>query len=49
MPTVALLSRVTAEEGKGEKLIAAFKPVFELAHCHGGNITAPCNAPESAT
>jgi (4S)-4-hydroxy-5-phosphonooxypentane-2,3-dione isomerase len=30
MPKVALLSRVKAKEGKGEELIAAFQPVFEL-------------------
>ena len=30
MPKVALLSRVKAKEGKGEELIAAFHPVFEL-------------------
>jgi (4S)-4-hydroxy-5-phosphonooxypentane-2,3-dione isomerase len=38
MPKVALLSRVKAKEGKGEELIAAFQPVFELAEDEPGTL-----------
>lgn len=38
MPKVALLSRVKAKEGKGEELIAAFQPVFELAGKEPGTL-----------
>jgi quinol monooxygenase YgiN len=38
MPKVALLSRVKAKEGKGEELIAAFQPVFELVNKEPGTL-----------
>ena len=38
MPTVALLSRVKAKDGKGEELIAAFQPAFELAGKEPGTL-----------
>jgi len=38
MPKVALLSRVKAKEGKGEELIAAFQPVFELVEDEPGTL-----------
>jgi (4S)-4-hydroxy-5-phosphonooxypentane-2,3-dione isomerase len=38
MPKVALLSRVKAKEGRGEELIAAFLPVFELVEEEPGTL-----------
>jgi (4S)-4-hydroxy-5-phosphonooxypentane-2,3-dione isomerase len=38
MPKVALLSRVKAEEGKGEELIAVSHPVFELVEKEPGTL-----------
>jgi (4S)-4-hydroxy-5-phosphonooxypentane-2,3-dione isomerase len=38
MPKVALLSRVKAKEGRGEELIAAFQPVFELVEEEPGTL-----------
>jgi (4S)-4-hydroxy-5-phosphonooxypentane-2,3-dione isomerase len=38
MPKVALLSRVKAKQGKGEELIAAFRPVFELVEDEPGTL-----------
>ncbi|HEV2259863.1 MAG TPA: antibiotic biosynthesis monooxygenase family protein [Streptosporangiaceae bacterium] len=38
MPKVALLSRVKAKEGRGEELIAAFRPVFELVEEEPGTL-----------
>jgi (4S)-4-hydroxy-5-phosphonooxypentane-2,3-dione isomerase len=38
MPKVALLSRVKAKEGKGQELIAAFRPVFELTRKEPGTL-----------
>jgi (4S)-4-hydroxy-5-phosphonooxypentane-2,3-dione isomerase len=38
MPKVALLSRVRAKEGKGEELIAAVHPVFELVEKEPGTL-----------
>jgi autoinducer 2-degrading protein len=38
MSKVALLSRVRAREGKGEELIHAFQPVFELAEKEPGTL-----------
>jgi quinol monooxygenase YgiN len=38
MPKVALLSRVTAKQGKAEELIAAFRPLFEQAEKEPGTL-----------
>jgi (4S)-4-hydroxy-5-phosphonooxypentane-2,3-dione isomerase len=38
MPRVALLSRVKAKEGRGEELIVAFQPVFELVNNEPGTL-----------
>jgi autoinducer 2-degrading protein len=38
MPKVALHARVKAKDGKGEELIAAFRPVFELADKEPGTL-----------
>jgi (4S)-4-hydroxy-5-phosphonooxypentane-2,3-dione isomerase len=38
VPKVALLSRVKAKEGKGQELIAGFRPVFELAGKEPGTL-----------
>jgi (4S)-4-hydroxy-5-phosphonooxypentane-2,3-dione isomerase len=38
MPRVALLARVKAKEGKGEELIAAFRPVFEQVDKEPGTL-----------
>jgi len=38
MPQVALLSRVMAKEGKGEELVIAFRPVFELVDTEPGTL-----------
>lgn len=45
MPKVALLSRVKAKEGKGEELIAAFQPVFELAGKSPARCSMSCTGP----
>jgi quinol monooxygenase YgiN len=38
MPKVALLARVKAKEGRGEELIAAFRPVLEQAEREPGTL-----------
>ena len=38
MPKIALLSRVKAKEGRGEDLIAAFRPLFEAVEQEPGTL-----------
>jgi len=38
MPTVALIARFKAKEGKAEELIAAFRPVLEQAEKEPGTL-----------
>jgi (4S)-4-hydroxy-5-phosphonooxypentane-2,3-dione isomerase len=43
MPKVALLSRVRTKQGRGAELIAAFRPVFELAEREPGTLVYALN------
>lgn len=43
MAQVALLSRVRAKEGRGEELVAAFRPVFEAAEREPGTLVYVLN------
>lgn len=43
MSQVALLSRVSAKEGRGEELVAAFRGVFEAAEQEPGTLVYALN------
>ncbi len=38
MPTVSLLAKVTAQEGKGDELVAAFEPLIEQVRNEPGTL-----------
>jgi (4S)-4-hydroxy-5-phosphonooxypentane-2,3-dione isomerase len=43
MPQVALLSQVRSKQGRGEELVAAFRPVFEAAEREPGTLVYALN------